>query len=149
MAQVSLTQAEADALVRIEKHRVDQQVRPFPERGQSMTVPLQSVDKRESFLVDINRGRIELRKVTYQCRARQIFILVRIDLAGRPHRNPDDEEIPCPHMHVYREDFGDRWATRLPDEYFSDVNDMWGILNGFYQYCNVTLPPKIERGLWS
>jgi hypothetical protein len=36
---------------------------------------------------------------------------MRLDLDGPPHRNPDDEEIPWPHLHVYREGYGDKWAS--------------------------------------
>jgi hypothetical protein len=32
---------------------------------------------------------------------------MRLDLDGPPHRNPDDQEIPCPHLHIYRAGYGD------------------------------------------
>lgn len=48
---------------------------------------------RENFLLDIRRGKIDLLKATNQNRARQTIVLVRLDLGGAPHRNPDGEEI--------------------------------------------------------
>lgn len=108
MADLNLTQAETDALIRMEKHRINEQRYDFPWRGKKLILPLQSPDKRETFFLDISRGRINLAKTTYQNRGRQVVALVRLDLAGAPHRNPDGSEIPCPHFHVYREGFGDK-----------------------------------------
>jgi hypothetical protein len=28
---------------------------------------------------------------------------MRLDLDAAPHRNPDDQEIACPHLYVYRD----------------------------------------------
>lgn len=149
MADANITQAEADALIRMEKHRVDGQRHGFPARGESLVLPLQSPDKREVFCLDISRGRIDLSRVKYQSRARQIVVLVRLDLAGPPHRNPDDEEIPCPHLHMYRENFGDRWAVRIPVQDFANTSDLWCTLQDFLRFCNITRPPDIKRGLWA
>ena len=47
MANIALTQAEADGLLAMEKHRVDDKVWSPPHRGGSVTIPLVSVDGRE------------------------------------------------------------------------------------------------------
>jgi hypothetical protein len=52
-------------------------------------------------------------------------VLVRLDLGGAPHRNRDDEEIGVPHLHLYREGFGDKWATPLPSDRFRNPADVW------------------------
>jgi Family of unknown function (DUF6978) len=54
---------------------------------------------------------------------RGVAIPARLDFRGAPHRNPDDEEIPCPHLHLYRESYGDRSLMPLPAEQFSDGGD--------------------------
>ena len=144
MANVALTQAEADSLLAMEKHRVDDKVWSPPHRGGSVTVPLLSVDGRESFLLDLRRGRIKLAKCTYQNRARQVFILARLDVGGAPHRNPDDEVIQCPHLHVYREGYNDRWAIPVPQDRFPNPDDAPQTLQDFMNYCNVTLPPVMQ-----
>ncbi len=77
------------------------------------------------------------------------MVLVRIDLAGAPHRNPDGEEIPCPHLHVYREGYADKWAEPLPANIFHDPSDIWRTLSDFFAFCNVSRPPHIERGLFT
>jgi len=148
MADISLTQAEADALIAMEKHRANEERHQFPMGGQWLILPLHSSDKREQFLLDISRGRIDLAKVKMQNRARQVVVLMRLDLAGAPHRNPDGEEIPCPHLHRYREGFGDKWALPLPVDRSSNIGDVWATLGDFMMYCNITQPPHIERGLF-
>jgi hypothetical protein len=117
--------------------------------GQSLILLLESPDKREQFVLDISRGRIDLAKVKMQNRARQVVILVRIDLAGAPHRNPDGHEVACPHIHRYREGYGDKWAEPLPPSQFASPNDAWATLGHFYAYCRITQPPRIERGLFT
>ncbi|HEY7442131.1 MAG TPA: hypothetical protein VH701_06920 [Vicinamibacterales bacterium] len=62
MADINLTQEDADALVAMEKHKADDTVYEY----------------------------------------------------GAPHRNPDDEEIPCPHLHLYREGYGDSLGDAAP-----------------------------------
>jgi hypothetical protein len=149
MADLNLSQAEADALIAMEKHRVSDDRCDFPMNGQSLSLMLQSPDKREQFLLDLYRGRIDLLKGTYQNRARQVVVLVRLDFGGSPHRNPDDTEIACPHLHVYREGYGHKWAVQVPAGRFSHIGDLWGTLEDFMGFCNITNPPLIERGLFT
>ncbi|MCD6500293.1 MAG: hypothetical protein J7M25_18510 [Deltaproteobacteria bacterium] len=149
MADINLTQAEADALMAMEKHRASEEHADFPMGGQSVVLPLQSADRREQFLLDLSRGRIDLIKVKMQNRGRQVFVLVRLDLGGAPHRNPDGEEIPVPHLHVYREGYGDKWAMPVPANRFHSLTDVWTTLDDFMRFCNITLPPHIERGLFT
>jgi hypothetical protein len=118
-------------------------------RAQSVTLPLQSADKRDQFLLDLSRGRTDLLKVKMQYRARQVVVLVRLDLGGAPHRNPDDEEIGVPHLHLYREGFGDKWAMLLPAETFRNPTDVWTTFEDFLRFCNIIRPPHVERGLFT
>ncbi len=142
-----LTQHEADALLTLEKHYMDSARYTFPSLGGSLRIPLFSVDKREEFSLDVTRGRIELRKNTFQARARKAVILARIDIGGPPHRNPDGEEMGCPHLHLYREGFGDKWAIALPDV-FSETDNAWVTLNEFMDYCNVATKPTILQEIF-
>lgn len=103
MADLELTQAEADALIGMEKHHVENTKLDFPAPGDRLVIPLVSADKRENFLLNVTRFQIKVTKATYQTRARQAVVLLRLDIAGPPHRIPDGQEIPCPHRHVYRE----------------------------------------------
>ena len=148
MSDANLTQAEADALLAIEKHRADDDERDFPSLGGRIEVPLISADGRERFILDLSRGRINIGKGTYQSRGRQVVILARLDFGGAPHRNPDGEEVDSPHLHLYREGFGDKFAFPVPGDRFRNLEDAWLTLEDFMQFCNIIQPPIIRRGLF-
>lgn len=149
MADIDITQDDADNLMAMEKKAVDQQQWTFPGPADRLVVPLTSVDKRENFLLDVTRYQIKLTKATIQNRARVAIVLYRLDIDGPPHHNPDGEEISCPHLHIYREGCGDKWAIPAPVEKFADTNNLFSTLYEFMQFCNITEPPKIEMGLFS
>lgn len=149
MADINLTQDEADKLMAMEKRAVDQQEWLFPGPADRIIVPLTSTDKRESFMLDVTRYQIKLTKATFQNRARVAIILYRLDIDGAPHRNPDGQEILCPHLHIYREGYGDKWALPAPAATFPDTSDLFSTLDAFMQHCHITEPPKIQRGLFS
>lgn len=149
MSDINLTQAEAEALIAMEKLRATNEDYDYPSGGGSIAIPLHSRDKREQFVLDISQGRIDLLKGKYQNRARQVIVLVRLDFGGAPHRNPDGEEISCPHLHIYREGFGHKWAIAVPIENFPRTYDLWGTLEDFMRFCNISEPPHIQRGLFS
>lgn len=149
MPGVLLAQAEADRLFGLEKRRVDSTHWSFPDTGESFTIPLTSTDLHESFHMDLRRARIDLAKSTFQNRARQVVILARLDLGGRPHRNPDGEVIESPHLHLYREGYGDKWAFPVPGDLFPDPHNPWTSLKDFMRFCNIVKPPVIQRVLFA
>jgi hypothetical protein len=149
MADINLTQDEADKLMAMEKRAADETEWFFPDPGGRLAIPLTSLDKRESFMLDVTRAQIKLTKATYQNRARAAIILMRLDLDGPPHRNPDGEEIPCPHLHIYREGYGDKWAILAPVDRYTNTLDLFFTFEAFMQHCNITEPPKIQKGLFS
>ena len=92
MAGINLIQSVADALLAVAKYRIDETEWRFPYTGGKTIIPLKSLDGRESFHLDLYRGRINLAKNTFQNRARRSVILARLDIDGPPHRNPDGIE---------------------------------------------------------
>ena len=148
MTEIILSQSEADALLQMEKYRVDETRYDYPGLGGALRIPLLSSDRRENFSLDVTRSQIYLEKGTYQNRARGVVILARLDFGGAPHRNPDDEEIACPHLHLYREGFGDRWAFPIPAARFTRLNDRFQTLLDFMRYVSITRPPQIDPGLF-
>lgn len=108
---------------------------------------------RERFLLDLERGQRKRVRLKYQTRAQNIHVLARLDLNGRPHRNPPDAphrpgyRFTGHHLHVYREGFADRVAYQ-PDELFGFVvpalDDDVSWLEAFLAYCNVTPVPQIQ-----
>ena len=147
MTDINLTQAEADALISMPKVKENEDKWSYPGIGRAVSIPLVSSDRRERFMLDISRGQINLLRGKYQNRARQMVILVRLDFGGTPHRNPDGEEIASPHLHIYREGFGDKWATPVTKNDFPDITDLWHTFEDFMQYCNIVMPPNIQREL--
>ncbi|WP_129678199.1 hypothetical protein [Candidatus Chloroploca sp. Khr17] len=148
MAEINLSQVEADELMAMEKHRADENCYYYPGPRTSLVVPLISADKREAFLLDANRRSININRYTYMNRVRTVVILARLDVEGPPHRNPDGIELPTPHLHLYREGFNDKWAYSIPTDKFSNVTNPWLTLEEFMRFCNITLPPYIERGMF-
>ncbi len=157
-----LTQSEADALIAMQKKRSTEEYYDFPSSGESLTIPIVSIDEREAFLIDVNRkGRIRVTKCTYQERCQGRIILVRLDVDGRPHTNPEVTSVPipylasyngqtiqCPHLHLYVEGFMDKWAIPTPSNKFPKTGNLYKTLDDFFRYCNIVKPPIIQRGLF-
>lgn len=142
-----LSQTEADFLIQAAKRLQDSISLIFPAPGEKMSLVAKTLDEREQFLMDVNRGRLRLRKCTYQERYQAVELLVRVDLDGPPHRNPDGTIVPCPHIHVYREGYADKWAEPLPLDRFSDPGDLAQTFRDFLQFCNVQEVPEIQASI--
>lgn len=149
MTEILLTQIEADVLFAMEKHRVDDTQYDYPGLGGALRIPLLSPDKREAFSLDVTRSQVNLAKGTSQNRARGVVVLARLDVGGQPHRNPDDSEIGSPHLHLYREGFGDKWAVEVPAAAFPNLGDRWQTLLDFMRFANITRTPNIIQGLFT
>ena len=136
---MELTQKEADRLLQLEKRPLSSKVYQFPARGGKCQVPLIAGKGKgkENFLLDIYRGRRVSVKITYQTRGRKVVPLARVDFGGAAHRNPDGTEIPAPHLHVYCEGYGDRWAYPLSPPDFLTPDDPQQSLTEFLQLCNI------------
>lgn len=136
-----LLQAEADRLRAMDKEltRVPQLV--LPPTGHKQVWPARSLDGTEAFLVDTNRSNATL-KITFQERYLVTEILVRLDLSGSAHTNPDRTVVPCPHVHIYREGYNDGWAHPVPVDLDTSSGDPLLILHNFLVYCHfVAIPP--------
>lgn len=153
-----LTQEEANSLIDMPKVRKSDEKYPFPLAGKILNIPILSQNGSENFLIDVNRGKIRITKCTYQERFLEEIILLRLDIDGPPHGNPDVENPPllklepfngkiidCPHLHLYVEGYMDKWAIPAPNDKFSDTNDVYKTLNDFFDYCNIIEKPVIWR----
>jgi hypothetical protein len=142
-----LTQAEVDVLLQLVKVLLQKEPIDFPQAGDVKQLELMSIDGRESFLIDINRkGKIKITKCTYQERYHVIEILLRLDIDGPTHENPDGTEVACPHLHIYKEGYADKWAYLLPEGRFTDTTNLAGTLTDFLRYCNVQDIPEVQGG---
>ncbi len=144
-----LTQNEADFLLNMHKLLTDNGIVNFPKTGEAKSLDLISEDGKEKFIIDINRkSTIKIKKCTYQKRYRTYIILLRLDIEGSPHTNPDGEVILGAHFHIYKEGFGDAWAYPIPTT-ITDPSDLIQTLIDFLNYCKVINIDqlKIQRGL--
>jgi hypothetical protein len=141
-----LTQSEADALIAMGKSFVRPVTISIPP-GTDQTHELIGDDKRERFLLDLWRGTLRLSKLKYQTRGRKVIVLVRLDIDGGPHTNPDGFKLNGPHIHLYREGYEDKWAYPIDPKEFSNVSDIYRAFEDFCQYCNIRDIPSLQRGL--
>jgi uncharacterized protein DUF6978 len=144
-----LTHEEADSLREMPKKSASSDTVRWPDPGGKIAVDLLSTDEREAFILDVGRSYIKLSKLTLQTRARVTVVLVRLDIDGPQHRNPDDSELPCPHIHLYREGYEDKWAYPVPAEYFRDVTNRQQTVEDFMRFCRIVEPPLFSEGLFS
>ena len=148
MSERILSQADADKLMAMEKRRVENRLYDFPDGGGKLSVPLQSVEGGDMFRLDIGRGSVNLKKIKYQNRVRRAVVLVRLDVGHAPHRNPDGSEITGPHLHVYREGLGDKYAIEVPPWILEEPDNPALILENFMKYCNIVVPPSFNWSLF-
>jgi hypothetical protein len=141
-----LTQAEANALIAMQKNFSSPAMISLPA-GSDQTHELVGSDERERFLLDLYRGTIRLSKVKFQTRGRSVIVLVRLDLDGSPHTNPDGSHVGRTHLHLYREGFDDKWAYTIDPNFFSSPQDVEGTFKRFCEYCNIIGVPNFQEGL--
>ena len=121
-----LTQQEADALLRELKEN---------KYGK---LALVGKDSNTDFIVDVNRrGTLRIEKCTFQERVFGNTPLLRLDIDGPEHQNPDGTILSRNHLHIYREGYEVRWAIDIPEE-FVDPNDLITTLINFLEYCKAS-----------
>src|SRR5688572_30800800 len=52
-------------------------------------------------------------------------------------------EIQCPHLHIYREGHGDKWAIAAPVDRYSNTQALFSTFAAFMDHCNITDSPQI------
>jgi hypothetical protein len=142
-----LTDLEANDLLNALKEMVSNKTIEFPDSGGYLSLDVNSVNSRDKFVIDVNRkGKINIKKATYQTRYQKTIQLLRLDIAGQPHTNPDGEEITCPHLHIYKEGYGDSWAFPIDENIFSNTEDLVQSLIEFLSYNKISNIPFIHVG---
>lgn len=135
-----MTQAEAQRLILILKRLLQQEPLFIPEAGNKTAFELHSVfSENDRFTIFFNRrNKINKNKYTLLLRYGKDKVLLRIDIGGSAHTNPDGTTIPCPHIHIQQNDTDrwDAWAMDIP-AMFGNVEDRVVTFRNFLQYCNV------------
>ncbi len=142
-----MTQAEAQGLIQVLKKILQHGKLYLPCSGSKAQFELCSVfSDKDRFTVFVNRvSTIRKDKYTLLLRYGKDKGLLRIDIGGPDHTNPDGTIVPCPHIHIQKKDSGarDAWATEIP-AVFGNVEDRIETFKIFLQYCNVNNIASIE-----
>ena len=107
----------------------------------------------EAFSLDVTQKRIVLKLKCQLRNTTHSVILARLDFAS-PHRNPDGTSVGVPHLHVYREGYGDRFAYEVPPGMLKNPDDPLQVLLDFLATYNierngiVDLPDAADRPLF-
>lgn len=142
---MSLSQIEADDLLMMSKRFSSNNELVLGDIPIDITRELSSLDLKESFLLDIWRNGFNLSKFTFQNRSRVIYTLVRVDFGGSLHQNPDGNIVHCPHIHLYREGYNDKWAYPISDySEFKNSNNLVTALQDFSNFCHIIQLPPIQ-----
>jgi len=138
-----LTDLEARRLLNAIKTIVSTKPIVFPSLKSCLTLEATSTQTNDKFQIDVHRKTLNVKKCTYQTRYKKSINLLRIDIEGPPHPNPDGSEIPCPHIHIYKEGYDDKWAYPLSDIINTDSTDLVQVLIDFLEYNNINNRPNV------
>jgi hypothetical protein len=139
-----LTQVEAQQLMEMTKRFVRPPAAIAIPPGADETYELAGPNDREKFLLDVWRGTLRLSKLKLQERARTIVVLVRLDVDGAPHTNPDGQRLSGTHVHLFKEGYDDRWAYPVDASRFTTLSDPGATFQDFCAFCNIESPPPIQ-----
>lgn len=138
-----ISQPEADALIAMKKSFINPKMVSL-KQGIDETYELIGEDQKERFFFDLWRGVLRLSKYKLQTRGRILVVLVRLDINGSPHTNPDGQILDGTHLHIYKEGFGDKWAYPMEPSVFEDISSVGSTFRGFCKYCNIEAIPYQE-----
>ena len=139
-----LTQAEADQFIEMAKHFMSVPVSISIPPGVDETYELAGPNDRERFLLDVWRGTLRLTKLRFQNRVRTVVVLVRLDVDGAPHTNPDGQRVSGTHLHLFKEGFDDRWAYPINPKTFTLLGDPGTTFHEFCAFCKIESPPPVQ-----
>ena len=126
---MNLSQEAADTLRIIEKYLTDPELvkMPPPVDTHIHSVHYQHDDRRmDNMKISTYRARKNRLKVSYRLLYNGNVMLIRVDTQdATPHTNPDKKITIAPrepHVHIYREGYGDKFAYPLPKEFHDTEN---------------------------
>lgn len=102
-----MTTKEAEEIIMALKEMVNKKF-DFPEFGDFREYEVRKIgDYKLKYVMNINRKtRISEDKCTFVIRDKMTgTLLLRLDVNGPDHVNPDKSVVPCPHLHIYKEKY--------------------------------------------
>ena len=138
-----LSQEKANNLIAMDKFFNGAKMN-LPQVGETAKIELSDSSKSHTFYFDIDRrGRIEL-KSKFQNRYETNEVLVRLDINGPQHINPDGSKVGRNHIHIYKEGYADRWAYDTDKFGFGVYNSFQEYFFKFCEYCHIQIPSNIQ-----
>jgi len=160
-----LSPQEVLRLINLEKVCVEDGSRSLHES--KFTCDMTSTNGREIFQLDFSRGKIDLR-YKMQTRHNTIYSLLRLDIGSSTYHDNPRVHIECeeddpfysvhkeyigyhfavgePHMHIFRDGFGDRWAYPIPAE-FENIENLNSTFEAFMKFSNIIKGPRTYKGI--
>ena len=146
-----LTQETVETLIKIEKVLLNLLNIYIPqEPHQTEKYPLGYKDINTLFNIndlhiEMFRGSKNPKKVSYKLLYKRMFNLIRLDMYGTRHINPDGKifETNTPHLHIYDEIHKDKWAYSVPLE-FSNTEDIIQTFKDFLSFLKVINVSEIK-----
>lgn len=102
-----LSQAEAERLINMLKRSAKDAI-VFPQKGCLREFNVIGDTKKDIFIVNIYRGKINVSKCNFGGRLRntgQMLLELHLNETG-VHQNPDGTKVKGSHMHIYSEEHG-------------------------------------------
>ena len=135
-----MTDSEFCSLMYMEKQFVRPQRVILPGERESKVFDVKSISTRDIFMLDYSRhGRYDLKHKS-QLRHSKDILMVRLEINGPEHINPDGHIISRNHIHIYKEGYdGLAWAYELDDilpqvlPHATPLN----IFKVFCEYCKI------------
>jgi len=146
---MALTDSEVQHLIRLPKRFTDIAQVIIPQSGEfEHRSDLAAIGGRDTFILDISRAAIRMTRCKSQTRYARNIILIRVDLDGSPHENPDGTDVGRSHVHIYRAGWDDKWAYPL-SEYkgFASCSTLVELVRSFCRYCGVTSDIPYQEGI--
>jgi len=108
----------------------------------SLTSNLLSQVNDIKFKLDIHRGNKEPGRFSLNLRFSETNdTLVRLDINGGLHQNPDGSHAPTSHIHIYNNDFEkkDIYAYPVDLEDFPNIQSLYDASVSFLDYTNINI----------
>ena len=130
-----LTTEEAKDLIEMLKKYADKKRLDFPSPGNRIQFSVIGDTNQDRFAVNVYRQRINSEGCTFQGRTESDnIVLMRLDVNPTGvHTNPDGEKINGTHLHIYTEDYDERYAI----EFDTENKDLFELCFTFFKKFNI------------
>lgn len=145
------TNEEFNNLMKLDKHILLNSL-ILPGMNEEICIPVGAINSKETFSLDICRKNtiVLSRKKLQERLIPNNDLMIRLEIDGRPHINPDGKKLSRNHMHIFKEGYGMSWAYELNEIdaiLFKNTNDFTTIFFDFCKYCNISINGSNIQGV--